>query len=127
MMYIENEGAIFKGTSRSFPTHVRDHGIKDWIAYEGSVPKRIEWGYEITEDEALEWIAEAEGAAPRTVGEDMELDPWKYDGYDGPRDYPKPGAMAHLELRARKAAEAAAAKDEATAAGKKPAAYLDGA
>jgi hypothetical protein len=39
---------------------------------------------------------------PRTVSEDMELHPWKYDDYDGPRPYPKPGPLAHLELRAQK-------------------------
>jgi hypothetical protein len=53
---------------------------------------------------------------PRTVGEDMDLDPWKYDGYDGPRPYPKPGPMAHLRLRAMKAAEAPASENATTSA-----------
>jgi hypothetical protein len=108
-MFIENEGALFRGSSRQEPAEIWDRSREEWVAYEGEVPKLHVWGRTITEDEALALIEE-DGVAPRNVGEAMELDPWKFDGYDGPRDYPRPGALAHLDLRARKKAEARAAE-----------------
>jgi len=47
---IENEGALFRGLSRSFPCEVRDGS--HWKPYTGNVPKPIEWGYPITEEDA---------------------------------------------------------------------------
>lgn len=42
MIYIENEGALFRGESRVWPRQVWNG--KDFVPYTGSVPKPIEWG-----------------------------------------------------------------------------------
>ncbi len=52
MIYIENDGALFRGPSRSNPTHVWTRKTRAWKPYAGG-PKEIEWGTEITEAEAL--------------------------------------------------------------------------
>lgn len=57
MIYIENEGAIFQGSSVPHPDKVWDHRKKEWKAYSGSVPKPIEWGREISQAEAEEFMA----------------------------------------------------------------------
>jgi hypothetical protein len=42
LIYIENEGAIFRGIDRAWPKEVWD-GTK-LVPYRGNVPKDIEWG-----------------------------------------------------------------------------------
>jgi hypothetical protein len=39
MIYIENEGALFRGLSRSFPKEVWGHKTHTWRPYTGEVPK----------------------------------------------------------------------------------------
>ena len=48
---IENEGALFRGFAVSFPQEVWNPG-SGWRPYTGHVPKPIEWGGEISEEEA---------------------------------------------------------------------------
>lgn len=50
MIYIENEGALFRGPARAWPREVWNDG--QWEAYRGAVPKDIDWGNEIDEAEA---------------------------------------------------------------------------
>ena len=50
MIYIENEGALFRGVARAWPKEVWN-GQK-FVPYKGVVPKGIEWGNEIDEAEA---------------------------------------------------------------------------
>ena len=57
-VYIENEGALFRGFGRSHPTEVYSHREGGWRPYKGSRPKPIEWGYEISEAEAHRMIEE---------------------------------------------------------------------
>jgi hypothetical protein len=61
MKFIENEGALFRGFSRSHPQEVW-HPESGWKPYIGSVPKPIEWGHEISRGEAWRMMAEAQGA-----------------------------------------------------------------
>lgn len=58
MVYIENEGALFRGVSRSLPAEVYSFRTKEWSAYTGRMPKPIEWGNEISDEEAEAMIAE---------------------------------------------------------------------
>lgn len=50
IIYIENEGALFRGPARAWPKEVWD-GSK-FTPYTGRVPKDIEWGHIIDEAEA---------------------------------------------------------------------------
>ncbi|WP_125468819.1 hypothetical protein [Methylomagnum ishizawai] len=46
MVFIENEGALFRGPSRSNPTEVYVGGGKGWIPYaDAGKEKPISWGY----------------------------------------------------------------------------------
>lgn len=49
-LFIENEGALFAGFSRGWPTHVWNGDM--FAPYTGTVPKPIEWGTIITANEA---------------------------------------------------------------------------
>lgn len=61
MVYIENEGALFRGPSRSWPKEVWNG--KEFAPYQGSVPKPIEWGDVISENEAKSMMGGNGGAA----------------------------------------------------------------
>jgi hypothetical protein len=50
VIYIENEGALFRGPARAWPREVFAGG--QWAPYEGQTPKDVEWGNEIDEAEA---------------------------------------------------------------------------
>lgn len=50
MIYIENEGALFRGPARAWPEEVWNGS--EFVPYKGAVPKDIEWGDEIDEAEA---------------------------------------------------------------------------
>ena len=58
MIYIENEGALFRGPARAWPKEVWNG--KAFDAYTGAVPKDIDWGDEIDEAQAQKMM----GAAP---------------------------------------------------------------
>lgn len=46
-IYIENEGALFKGRKVNIPNEV--YSFKDgvWKTYKGEVPKPFDWGQEV--------------------------------------------------------------------------------
>jgi len=47
MIYIENEGALFRGPARAWPREVWNGS--EFAPYKGQVPKDVEWGDEIDE------------------------------------------------------------------------------
>jgi hypothetical protein len=53
MKHIENEGALFRGPSRSFPKEVWGHKTHTWHPYTGVTAKPVEWGDEISTAEAI--------------------------------------------------------------------------
>lgn len=57
MIYIENEGALFKGQSIPWPEQVWSARQGKFIPYQGDVPKRQGWGEEISEAEARSMMA----------------------------------------------------------------------
>jgi hypothetical protein len=61
MRYIENEGALFRGYARGYPEHVYSFRQRKWLPYTGSVPKGVEWGEFISDEEAEAWIAREAG------------------------------------------------------------------
>ena len=55
---IENEGAIFRGSSVSFPCDVWHLSKQRWVTYRGTVPKPIEWGNVISAIDAACFMIE---------------------------------------------------------------------
>jgi hypothetical protein len=66
MEYIENEGALFRGPSRSFPKEVWNPDTRKFEPYAGVTPKPIEWGDEISAAEAINMMM---GAMPTRSAE----------------------------------------------------------
>ena len=58
MKFIENEGALFRGASVGFPSEVWNAAKGAFEPYKGTVPKPIEWGNEIDENEANEMMGQ---------------------------------------------------------------------
>lgn len=53
LVFIENDGALFRGISRSHPEEVWSCQERRWKSYRFEEPfKRVEWGSEISEAEA---------------------------------------------------------------------------
>lgn len=52
LIYTENEGAIFRGPSRAWPSEVWSDKERAFVPYSGDVPKDVAWGDIITEEEA---------------------------------------------------------------------------
>lgn len=62
MIYIENEGALFRGPARAWPKEVWNG--REFVPYKGAVPKDIDWGAEVDEAEAQQLMgAEKQDAA----------------------------------------------------------------
>jgi hypothetical protein len=59
-VYIENEGALFRGASQAWPSEIyqASRGGGTWQPYTGRVPKPIEWGDIITQAAAEKMMAE---------------------------------------------------------------------
>lgn len=57
MVYMENEGALFRGFAFRHPQELWNELECRWEPYTGERLKPIEWGMEITEERALEWMA----------------------------------------------------------------------
>jgi hypothetical protein len=54
MVFIENDGALFRGPCRGIPQEVWSKAKKGWKPYnEAGEIKPVDWGYEISEAEAL--------------------------------------------------------------------------
>jgi hypothetical protein len=63
MVYIENEGALFRGPARGNPVEVWSPSKGEFVPYMGSKDKGVDWGHEISEAEAKELMGEpADGA-----------------------------------------------------------------
>lgn len=70
MIYIENEGALFRGPARAWPKEVWNGSAFE--PYKGDMPKDIDWGNEIDEAEAQRLMGDqqeqqqpAEAASPQ--------------------------------------------------------------
>ena len=50
IVYIEHDGALYRGLSRAWPDEVWNG--KAWAPYKGETPKPIDWGTVITEAQA---------------------------------------------------------------------------
>jgi hypothetical protein len=59
MVYIENEGALFRGPARGNPVEVWSPSKGEFVPYMGSKDKGVDWGHEISEVEAKELMGEA--------------------------------------------------------------------
>lgn len=68
MRYVENEGALFriKGPSNAFPDEVWSPHEKRFVPYAGDVPKPMNWGEDISRDEAEEMMNQ-EPRVPRVA------------------------------------------------------------
>ena len=65
MIYIENEGALFRGPSRGLPVEVWSARERKFVPYAGAgKPKPIEWGHAISEAEARKMMGEGQQAEP---------------------------------------------------------------
>lgn len=61
-VYIENEGALFRGFARAWPKEIWSVKEGKFVPYKGAVPKAEEWGYITDEAEAKEMMGiEEEG------------------------------------------------------------------
>ena len=67
MIYIENDGALFRGPARAWPKEVWLDGA--FKPYSGSVPKDIDWGNIIDEAEAKKMMGGADDAQPEQASE----------------------------------------------------------
>ena len=63
MIYIENEGALFRGPARAWPKEVWNG--KEFVPYKGSVPKDVDWGTIIDESEANSLMGVKNGDQPQ--------------------------------------------------------------
>jgi hypothetical protein len=54
---IEQENAIYRGFARAWPSERWDIDGQRWVPYTGKVPKDMEWGNYISEEEAKEFMA----------------------------------------------------------------------
>jgi hypothetical protein len=51
---IEHEGMLYRGDKRAWPEEVYDVKKGDFSPYAGGVPKGVDWGSVVTDDEAEE-------------------------------------------------------------------------
>jgi hypothetical protein len=66
VIFIENEGALFRGPSRSFPNDVWNPDNREFAPYTGVIPKPMELGSVISPAEALNMTM---GATPTRTAE----------------------------------------------------------
>ena len=59
MIYIENEGAIFRGPARAWPREVWNGS--EFVPYRGAVPKDIDWGNVIDDADARRLMGHGQG------------------------------------------------------------------
>lgn len=58
MVYIEHEGALYRGPNRAHPTEIWSFKSREWKPYTGSVPKGAEWGHVLSEADFHKALAE---------------------------------------------------------------------
>lgn len=52
-VYIENEGALFRGPARGVPLEVWDSSVRAFVPYAlAGEPKKVDWGYVVDAEEA---------------------------------------------------------------------------
>jgi hypothetical protein len=66
MIYIESEGALFRGHSRAWPGEVWSRRQHRWLPYHGRTPKDVDWGTEVSDGEARDIMGEAPPAGTET-------------------------------------------------------------
>lgn len=81
MIYIENEGALFRGPARGVPQEVWSVSQGKFLPYTGSKDKPIDWGIVISEEEARVLMGAARDGIPSP-----EERPDLYDYADVPED-----------------------------------------
>lgn len=74
MIYIENEGALFRGPARGVPLEVWSPRKDMFVPYEGSKDKPVEWGHEISEAEAQEMMEQSRMEYQQEVFGDVPAD-----------------------------------------------------
>jgi len=63
VIYIEHEGSLYLGHSRSWPVEIWSQRQRRWLPYHGRTPKPIEWGTIVDEAEARRVMGEPDGEA----------------------------------------------------------------
>lgn len=56
LQLFEQEGAIFRGYHRHTPLELWNEREQHWERYRGTVPKPIEWGTPISEEDAVGYM-----------------------------------------------------------------------
>ncbi|ATI15651.1 hypothetical protein [Bordetella phage vB_BbrM_PHB04] len=69
MVYIENEGALFRGPARGVPQEVWSEGQGKFVPYKGSKDKPIDWGSVISEEEARALMGAGQKEQPAQAAE----------------------------------------------------------
>lgn len=69
MVYIENEGALYRSTGfmTECPDELYSRKQGKWIPYTGETPKQQGWGERISEQEADEWILRLDETASHAL------------------------------------------------------------
>ena len=60
MLYIEHEGALFRGFARAWPQEVWVPGLKRFEPYKGEIPKPIHWGDVISDADAEAYMRDCD-------------------------------------------------------------------
>lgn len=65
MVYIENEGALFRGPARGVPQEVWNAKQAKFVPYKGGADKPVDWGNVIDENEAKALMGEGAKEPPQ--------------------------------------------------------------
>lgn len=74
MLYVENEGALFRGPARGVPLEVWSARENKFVPYQGNRDKPVEWGTVISEQEALEMMRQSRADYEQEVYGDIPAD-----------------------------------------------------
>lgn len=69
MIYIENEGALFRGPARGVPLEVWSARQGKFLPYKGNMDKPVDWGNEIDEVEAKRMMGDNKQDQPQQAAE----------------------------------------------------------
>lgn len=69
MVYIENEGAVFRGPARGVPEEVWSPSRGKFVPYKGGKDKPVDWGSVISEDEARALMGAGQKEQPAQAAE----------------------------------------------------------
>lgn len=63
MIFIENDGALFRGPARGVPTEVWSPSRRSFVPYKGAgKPKPVEWGTVVSDADAKELMGDSASA-----------------------------------------------------------------